>query len=131
MSGQLTLDWAPLVPWPLLAALGALAFVLVGLALGLRAPGAGWRLLAVGGLLLALANPSLLEEEREALSDVAILLVDRSPSQKIGERAAQTDAAVAHVLERLERLPETEVRVIETGGDALAQEGGNMSATPS
>ena len=49
--------------------------------------------LSAGCLLLALANPALLEEERESLSDVAIVLVDRSPSQKIGERAPAVPAS--------------------------------------
>ncbi len=122
MSTQLSLAWAPLLPWPWLAALAGVALVLVVFAFRRRAPGAGWRLMAFAVLLLALANPSLLEEERESLSDLALLVVDRSPSQRIGQRPAQTDAAVAHLLERLERLPHTEVRVIETGGDALGQD---------
>jgi hypothetical protein len=123
MTTQLSLAWAPLVPWPWLAALAAVALVLVALALHARAPGAGWRGLAFAVLLLALANPSLLEEERESLSDLALLVVDRSPSQRIAERPAQTDAAVAHLQERLERLPETEVRVIEAGGGEAAMDG--------
>ena len=71
MIGHLSIDWVPLVPWPLLAALGGATVALAAFALWRRAPGVWWRGLAVATLLLALANPTLVEEEREALSDVA------------------------------------------------------------
>lgn len=122
MSGRLSIDWALLVPWPLLAALGAAAVLVVGFALWRRAPGAWWRALAASTLLLVLANPSLVQQEREYLPDVALLVVDRSPSQTIGARAAQTDAALAGLLERLEGLPDTDVRLVEAGAEALSVE---------
>ncbi len=122
MSGHLSIDWAPLIPWPLLAALAAAALIVIALALWRRAPGVWWRALSAATLLIALANPSLIEQDRQLLSDVALVVVDRSPSQSIGTRTAQTDSAVAGLLERLEGLSDTEVRVIEAGADALAAE---------
>jgi hypothetical protein len=125
MIGHLSIDWVPLVPWQLLAALAAVAAVLSGFALWRRAPGIWWRAVAVATLLLALANPALVEEDREALSDVALVVVDRSPSQDIADRTDQTDRAVSGLLQRLEKLPDIETRVIEAGADALTgkQEG--------
>jgi len=120
MIGHLSIDWVPLVPWALLAALGAAAAALAALALWRRAPGIWWRALALATLLLALANPTLIEEDRETLSDVALVVVDRSPSQNIAERAEQTERALSGLLERLERLPDTEVRVIDAGADAIS-----------
>jgi hypothetical protein len=120
MIGHLSIDWVPLVPWALLAALGAGAAGLAAFALWRRAPGIWWRALALATLLLALANPTLIEEERETLSDVALVVVDRSPSQNIAERAEQTERALSGLLERLERLPDTEVRVIDAGADAIS-----------
>jgi len=119
MIGHLSIHWVPLVPWLLIAALGAVALGVAAFALWRRAPGIGWRALAVATLLLALANPTLIEEERETLSDVALVVVDRSPSQTIADREAQTERALGGLLERLGRLPDLETRVIEAGADAV------------
>src|SRR5207253_5751241 len=64
---------------------------------------------------LALANPSLTREDREALPSVAAIVLDRSPSQSFGERQRQTEAARAALTERLGRINNLEVRVIEAG----------------
>ncbi len=119
MIGHLSIHWVPLVPWLVIAALGAVALALAAFGLWRRAPGIWWRALAVTTLLLALANPTLIEEERETLSDVALVVVDRSPSQKIADREAQTERALGGLLERLGRLPDLETQVIEAGADAL------------
>lgn len=117
-----SIHWAPLLPWEILAGLGAVAFLLIAFALFRRARGAAWRILALGGLLLALANPSAIEEERKALNDIVFVLVDESQSQEIGPRAEQTQNALAHTLEQLEKLDSTEIRVIRAGADAIGVE---------
>ena len=89
-----SLSFAPLLPWPLLGLLALAAAVICGLGLWRRARGILWRgaMLALG--LLALANPVVVREQREALDDIALLLVDRSPSQSVGERPAQLEEAL-------------------------------------
>jgi hypothetical protein len=64
---------------------------------------------------LALANPSLTREDREPLTSVAAIVLDRSPSQGFGERRQHTEAARAALTERLGRIKNLEVRVIEAG----------------
>ncbi|MEA1938177.1 MAG: hypothetical protein U9N14_03685, partial [Pseudomonadota bacterium] len=59
-------------------------------------------------------DPSLLRQEREALDDIAVILVDRSPSQTFADRPASTDAALEHVRSVLESRPGLELRVVET-----------------
>jgi len=107
--------FAPLVDWWLIAALGGVALLLLVVALwrGL----AGWWLrgLALAALLGALANPSLQEEERQNLSDIVILVVDESASQGLGDRRAQTEAAVASVQAEVAALPNTELRIHRVG----------------
>ena len=73
--------WAPLLPIWALAGLAALTLVVVGLGLFARARGAWWRAGAALAMVAALANPTLVAERREARPDVAILVVDESPSQ--------------------------------------------------
>jgi uncharacterized membrane protein len=79
-----SIQFSPLLPWLaiLLLAVAALVTFLPGILF--RARGTGWRMLAVAAILLALANPSLVEEEREPLKDVATIVIDESPSQSIG-----------------------------------------------
>ena len=107
--GQLV--FSPLLGWPLLWALAGVAALMLALAIwrGL----AGWALrgLAIFALLLALAGPSLQREDRQALSDIVILMVDDSASQGLGNRAAQTQAAVDRIAGEVAALPNTELRI--------------------
>jgi hypothetical protein len=66
-------------------------------------------------IVLALANPSLTREHRDPLNSVAVVVVDKSPSQSFGDRIQQTEAARAAVVDRLHRIPGLEVRVVEAG----------------
>ena len=110
-----SLVFAPLVGWWVIFALAGAAVVLVGLALwrGL----AGWwlRALALGALVLALANPALQEEERQNLSDIVIVVVDESASQGLSDRKAQTDAALAALEAEIAQMPNTELRLHRVG----------------
>ncbi|MFN3935985.1 MAG: hypothetical protein ACK4KW_00265 [Gemmobacter sp.] len=118
--GSIILD--PLIGlWPL-AVLATAAALLLAFALW-RGLSGGWlRLLGAVALLAALANPSLQQEERAALSDIVLVVVDASASQRIADRAAQTEAALEAVLARLSRMENTEVRVVRVG-DSGADEG--------
>ena len=78
----------------------------------------GWwlRALALGALLLALANPALQEEERQNLTDIVIAVVDDSASQGLADRRAQTEAALAVRPGRESpRMPNTELRIHRVG----------------
>ena len=115
----LDLAFSPLLPLWALIALAAATVLLAGLGLIRRAKGTWLRAAFAAVLLLALANPALVREQREGLEDLALVVVDRSSSQRIGERTAQTDAALARLQQRLETLPDTEIRVIESSGQGL------------
>src|SRR5262245_66318783 len=65
--------------------------------------------------VLAIANPSLTREDRDPLTSVAAVVIDKSPSQEFGDRTQQTEAVRAQLSERLGRLPGIEVRFIEAG----------------
>ncbi len=80
-----------------------------------RSRGATVRALALALIVLALANPSLTREDRDPLSSVAVVVVDKSPSQNFGERAKETEAARQAVVARLRHIPGLDVRVVEAG----------------
>ncbi len=112
---QYGIAFTPLVPtlvlWIGLAAIIVIAAIL----LFSRTRGALIRVAALALILLALANPSFTSEEREPLSSVAAVVVDKSPSQDFSTRARETDAARDDLVNRLKQLKGLEVRVVEAG----------------
>lgn len=109
------LTWVPLVPWPVIAALGAVALLLVLFGLLRRARGALLRTIPLGALLLILAGPQLVREARTPLPDVAVVVVDDSPSQGLGDRRARSDAAAEALRRTLDQDAGVEVRVVRAG----------------
>ncbi|MTH59794.1 hypothetical protein [Paracoccus litorisediminis] len=104
------LSFDPLLGWPLVAAIAGLAVLVTIWSLwrGLR----GWALRGLAGLAVAaaLAGPALESGIRNKLSDIVILLDDRSASQSLPGRTEQTDAALAGLERQLATLPDTEIR---------------------
>jgi hypothetical protein len=121
MSDQLSLAWSPLLPLSLLAGLGGACLLMLALSFARKASGTAWRALLAALLMLLLANPAAVIEQRESLEDVVLVIVDRSPSQEIDPRPAQSDAALAALLDSLAGLPDLEVRTIETSGQELGR----------
>ncbi|WP_398481953.1 hypothetical protein [Tardiphaga sp.] len=112
---QYGIAFTPLVPtlvlWIGLAAIVVIAALLL---LG-RARGAAIRVAALALILLALANPSFTSEEREPLSSVAAVVIDKSPSQSFGERTKETEEAQKQLVDRLKQVKGLEVRTVEAG----------------
>jgi hypothetical protein len=109
------ISFSPLVPAFVVWAAAAVALVISLLIVLGRTRGAMVRTTALALFVLALANPSITREDREPLTSVAIVVVDKSPSQEFGERQKQTEAARAAVAERLGRMPGVEARFVEAG----------------
>jgi len=122
-----TVIFDPLVPLPLIWALAAIAVVMLAFAIwrGLR----GWPLrgLAMLALGLALVNPSLQEENRKPLSDIILAVVDDSASQRLANRPAQTEAALASLSAAVAALENTELRVIRFADGA--KDAGSLAMT--
>jgi hypothetical protein len=107
--------FAPLVATPILWAVVAAAVLFALVLFASRSRGAAVRSIALVLIALALANPSFTREDRDPLTSVAVVVIDKSPSQNFGDRLQQTEAARAKVVEELHRIPGLEVRVIEAG----------------
>src|ERR671939_2190676 len=110
---NLSFEFTPLLPWGLLAALGGLGLLAVLPGLLGRRRGAWLRLAALALILLALLNPMLRQEDRERLPGVVAVVLDRSPSQSLGDRNAQVEAARQALGERLAKLKGLDVRWID------------------
>ncbi|SEB42673.1 hypothetical protein SAMN05216452_1127 [Nitratireductor aquibiodomus] len=118
-----SLSFEPFFSWPVLAALLIPVALLAFAGLWTRQRGAWLRLAALAALGAALANPVLLDEEREPLKSVVAVVVDESQSQTtIDGRSAMTDEAAAELEARLARFREFETRVVRTGRTSSATE---------
>ncbi|WP_299651330.1 hypothetical protein [uncultured Tateyamaria sp.] len=110
MTGTVLFD--PLLPWPFLAVVAALAVAGVALALirGLN----GWALRGMAALvvLAALSGPSLQQEDRAPLSDIVIVAEDQSASQGLRDRPDQTASAADAIEAAFSAREDTEVRRI-------------------
>ena len=105
----------------MLAELGVLALLLLGFGAARRARGTGWRALVLAGLWVALANPSAVREQRQPLDDVAVVVIDQSRSQSIGDRAEQARAAGEEMAQSLRGLSGLEVRTVTVDHDSSGE----------
>src|SRR5260370_29978957 len=112
---QYGIAFTPLVPSLVLGlAVAAIVAIAALLLLG-RARGAAVRVTALVLVVLALANPSFTREDREPLSSVAAVVIDKSPSQNFGERTRETEKAREELVDSLKKIKGLEVRVVEAG----------------
>jgi hypothetical protein len=112
---NLGISFSPLVPAYIIWAAVAVAFALSLLLVFARTRAGLIRAVAFALFVLALANPSITREDRDPLTSVAAVVVDKSPSQEFGDRMQQTESARAALAERLGRIPGLEVRFVEAG----------------
>src|SRR4051795_13284106 len=112
---QYGIAFTPLVPaivlWIALAAIAVIAVLL----LVARARGGRIRVWGVFLILRAVATPSFTREDREPLSSVAAVVIDKSPSQSFGDRTRQTENAREALVDSLKKIKGLEVRVVEAG----------------
>ncbi len=110
--------FAPLVPWAAIGVLAGIAALILALGLWRRARGLYWRAAAVLFLLAIIANPAMVQEKRTPQRDVAVVILDESPSQGIGDRAAASEAALKTLTEELGKERNLDVRVVRAGKTA-------------
>ena len=107
--------FTPLVPSIVLwCAVGAIV-VIAALLLIARARGAAVRVAALALIALALANPSFTREDREPLTSVVAVVVDKSPSQNFGTRTTEAAQAQEALVDALKKIKGLDVRVVDAG----------------
>ena len=106
------LRFDPLLPVWLIAALGVLAVLALAPALFRRARGVIWRFAGFAVILLWLSGPRLVQETRETLPDVGLLVVDQTASMQIGDRTRLAQATAASIAAQAAKLPDLELRTI-------------------
>jgi uncharacterized membrane protein len=130
---ELAVTFIPELDWQVIAGLAALVVVGTAGALWRGLPGWALRGLALGLLVLALAGPQLKREEREGLTNVAFLVIDRSESTTLEDRAAQITRATAKLRAEIESLSTSadplDLRVVEVAPDDSGQNKGTRLLT--
>src|SRR3954471_20487949 len=118
-----TIAAAPLLSWWAVASLAGIALLVLAVGAWRRARGLFWRFAALALLLTVLVNPSLVEEKRAPLREVAVIVLDESASQGIGERREASERALTALTERLGREHDLDVRVVRTGQNQAGSAG--------
>ncbi|CTQ60116.1 hypothetical protein [Roseibium album] len=108
-----SLSFDPLLSFWALIAGAVVAFLLAGLSGYLNLRGWALRALTMALLLFALANPAVEREDREPLSSVVALVIDKSQSQRLADREATTEEVAAEIQSRVEALKGFDLRVLE------------------
>ncbi|MCK5495349.1 MAG: hypothetical protein KAI80_02965, partial [Hyphomicrobiaceae bacterium] len=120
------IEFSPLLPHNMLLAMGCAGLVLAALLLWTRTRGAMLRVGALTLLLLALANPSLRQEDREPLSNIAVVIMDQSASQRFAGRDDTSEAVREQLGEKLAAIPDLEVRWVASPLGSGAERDGTM-----
>lgn len=111
-----SVEFFPFFSVELLAICGLLCFGVIALSAWRNRRGVLLRTLSLACLLAALANPNLKNEDRKALSNIAIVVADESSSMMLagrGERARQIEADLK---DKLAKIPSLEVRWVRAAG---------------
>lgn len=120
MTGNIIFD--PLLPWSVVYIILGLSALAIALAIWRGLSGWWLRALGAAALIAALVNPAYQEENRTALTDIVLMIVDESASQRISDRPSQTAEAVTELTNELRAMPDTELRTV-TLGDGEGDEG--------
>ncbi len=119
--------FSPALPLPLLIALVVAILAVVAALFWFKLRGRFLRSAAAALLLAALFNPVAHQDETEKLTDIAVIVVDRTDSQKITNRLAQTDKAAADLRKAIEQLGNTEVRIATVTSNLEETTGGTKA----
>ena len=102
--------FAPLIATTWLWLFASVTILLGVYSLWRRLPGTLFRTSALTILLMILANPTILQEERDPVKDVVAVVVDQTTSQEIGERSSVTEDSLAQLKQTLSGLTDIDVR---------------------
>jgi len=116
--GAWDIIFEPSVPPALIFALAAAGIAVIVYSAFRRARGTPWRAAALAITLVALVNPTMRQEDRQSVPDVAAIVVDRSDSMDIGKRPAEAQAALARVEAGLKAIKGIETRIVHVEGGA-------------
>lgn len=114
LNNSWMIEWSPLVDQNDFYLLAAIAGIMLFISFFIFKKSRFTRITAILVFLAALANPSIVEQQRQSVPDVALVINDMSPSQQSAERSKMTARALAHVKSQLSKGDKNiEIRYIE------------------
>ncbi len=111
-----SVEFFPFFSRELLAVCALLCVAMIALSAWRNRRGIFLRTLSLACLLVALSNPNLKNEDRQPLSNIAVVVADESSSMQLagrGERARQIEAELK---EKLAKIPNLEIRWVHAAG---------------
>lgn len=120
LQNSWVIDWAPLIEWNDFYILTGAAALLLLISLFVYKKSRITRLFACGVFLLTFANPSIVEEQRKSVPDIALVISDTSPSQASDERQTKTQQALEHIRKELAQYDNLQVRYINAPAEQSA-----------
>lgn len=120
-----TFEWAPYLPHGYYIYLALLGLFALGLVVFRRMRDFFWRGAFFFILIGVLLNPVILNEIRQGLPDKLIIVLDDSPSQKLGGRDKVANEALAYVEAALKREKNIEPIILRSS----SADGGNGEST--
>ncbi|MCD8497265.1 MAG: hypothetical protein LRZ85_03790 [Alphaproteobacteria bacterium] len=124
MMESFAIRFAPLIPDAFLALMAVAGMLLLVMSMLATKRFPLGRAVLLMALLTALAGPVMLEEDRKSVPDVAVVVVDQSPSQDMMKRPDRTQAARTYLEKEIGALEGVDLRVIEapTSRDGIVSE---------
>ncbi len=120
-----SVEFFPFFSRETLIALGVISIAVIALSAWRNRRGTPLRALSLGCLLVALTNPSLKNEDRQPLSNIAIIAVDESSSMQLAGRAERAREIEDGLKSELAKIPNLEVRWVHAKG--VDQQGGEAT----
>ena len=111
-----SVEFFPFFSPELLAACAVLCVAAIALSALRNSRGVGLRALSLACLLLALANPSLKNEDRKSLSNIAVVVADASSSMQLAGRNERARQIEAELKDKLAKIPNLDVRWVHAAG---------------
>ncbi len=111
-----SVEFFPFFSRELLAVCALLCLAVIVLSALRNRRGLFLRALSLACLLAALTNPSLKNEDRKALSNIAVVVADKSSSMQLAGRGERSRQIEAELKDKLAKIPNLEVRFVHAPG---------------
>ena len=111
-----SLNFYPFIPISLLILLILLSLVVIFIGFKLKAPGNIFRATLICLILLSIANPTIVSENRENIPDTVALILDLSPSQNINDRKTLAQNTYNSIKTELEKINNLDIRLKTING---------------
>jgi hypothetical protein len=107
----------PYVPISLLITLVLLSIIVIFIGFRYKAPGNLFRSILICLVILCIANPTIISENRENIPDTVAVILDLSPSQNINNRKEIAQKAYNNIKTNLEKIDDLDIRFKTINGE--------------